>query len=1127
MFKISRFYLLLTALAVLPITNLCAQVTGFSVVKPVGVPNALLTLPGSVRRVALNCASGCSATNAANWTISSTSGGASATLIPSPTGNYVDVTVGPAAGSCPVTGASGSYTVTPTATMTLTATASNDPTKSDSVTLDVCNPAVEAYSIPFYRVLYAGQREDVQGVIWGSANTDGTWQIMSQPSGGDAVLDDTHYHDTVFHASVKGLYKVRWTSAADSSKTAYSTFYVTGNAQPRASQPNGTEPIDCTADPNTNGGILEVGPTQQYANLESIAPSAIVAGVTIRLHNEDTTGSSPTTYHEWIQINGAGTHDNPIRLCGVPDSAGHLPVMDGTNATARADILSPAYVSGFAGILVYNTNYDPYPNYTGPAYVVVEGLALRNYSPNNTFVPAGKTTGATTYNVGTSGFRFQNCRDCEFNGAEVSYNGNGVFAESNDSRAWGGVSERLLFEGNNVHDNGVTGDTHEHNWYLQGWFQVVQFNQMPTYNTAAYGSQYKDRGMSWFRYNLVGKGAQRMMDLVEDQDAANYLNPNLYLTSFRVAEPRDTYTGDQLAAAQEAWHNSETVYGNIFQQGDSGAIHFSGDNLGGYVLRSGKLDFYNNTANAVTSNGYRFHWFDTGDNGNNLPHYDWPTINVSNMVIGGFTDTASPYFSWNSQRDAFMNFSKVLLPITWGSNVQNCTDNSIGACDGTGWPYLSNTDAYFNGNAFNVTGAATFQGTSTLTPWNATTYQLITPVTGTPLTGSQAMLPVRYQYLPNLGYAIPRTTVVNEMTGGVIGATDSVTIAPTGPTVVPVTIALTPAPITLATQATLTLVCTTSLSDGSTRACLSPALTSSNIASATVSNLAVTATSTSGTGVIAVSAEGLFSSASFTVSGPTAPTVVNVVLSPSMLTLSAGLSATLACTTTLSDNTKRSCLSPTLQSSNPTSATVVGLVVTATNIGGSGTITATAEGFSTQSVFTVVQAKPVSIAVTPGNMSLAPRGTATLFCTTMMSDNTSRPCNTPTLISSNTASATVAGMVVSATNVVGSGSITATAEGLTAKSSFDVTRKHPLTTVAIALTPTQTTLTVGKTTSVYCTATLSNGTKRTCLSPTLSVANRAMASLSNLRITATHQTGNTELIMKAEGLTSTAALKVH
>jgi hypothetical protein len=121
-----------------------------------------------------------------------------------------------------------------------------------------------------------------------------------------------------------------------------------------------------------------------------------------------------------------------------------------------------------------------------------------------------------------------------------------------------------------------------------------------------------------------------------------------------------------------------------------------------------------------------------------------------------------------------MNFGKVLVPTTWGTNVQNCLGNAKGICDPTGWPYASNTDMYFDGNAFNPTGVGNFVTGGATAPWDPTSYQLTTAVSGLPLTGSQAVLPVRFQYVPAQGYAAPRSTVVTSSTGGVIGATDQI-----------------------------------------------------------------------------------------------------------------------------------------------------------------------------------------------------------------------------------------------------------------------------------------------------------------------------------------------------------------
>ena len=1129
--------ILLVFISALPLT---AQVTGFSIVKPTGTPNALLTLPGSVRRIELNCAAGCSTTQTATWSIASTVGGASATLVPSASGHFVDVTIGSGAGVCPVVSASGAYTVQATASVTVKATAANSPSATDTLTFDVCNPAVEAYTIPFYRVLYSGQSEDIQGVVWGSANTDGTWSIQSQPAGGDAKISDTNYHDTVFSATVRGLYKVKWTSAADPTASSYSTFFVTGNALPRNVQPNGTQPIDCTVDPNAGGPVIEVGPSQTYKNLEAITPTAVLPGTTIRLHNEDLSGSNPTAYHEWIQITNAGQHDQPIRLCGVPDAAGHLPIMDGTNATARSDIQSNAYVPGLAGILVYNNNFSLYPTYTGPQFVIVEGIAFRNYLNTNSYYPAGTTSGATSkYNVGSSGFRFQKCKDCELNGAEVSNSGNGVFAEGNDNSGWIGVSQRLLFEGNNVHDNGVTGDMHEHNWYLQAWFQVVQFNQMPTYNKTAQGSQYKDRGMTWFRYNLVGTGAQRQLDLVEDQDAPMYLSPALYLTTFRPSNPTDAYTGDELAAAQEAWHHAATVYGNIFLESQVGAVHFAADNIGGYAGRVGALEFYNNSINAsYRGSNYYYAWFDTGDGGSNYTHYEWPSINVSNIAMTGWVDTTNPYFQWNTQRDTFMNFGKVLLPAQWGTNNQTCAGTSAAACVGSGWPAISNADAFFNGNAFNGTGVGNFVAGATGNLLDTTTYQLSGYVAGNPLTGAQAKLPVRFQYLAGQGYAVPRNTMVTGTNGGEIGGTDvaagslataaTINVGGTTPVTPPaaatVSIALNHTSIvSLFFSSVTALTCTANQSDGTTRACITPAYTSSNLLSAIISGNNLIATLLTGTGNVSVAAEGFAASAPFSVKAAATVKTVSIAISPATIALAASSQTAVACTATESDGTTRACITPVYASSNVASATVSGSTVASTAVAGTGAITVSAEGFTSAAPFTVTAkvtpaVKTLSVAINAASISMATNSSVALGCTATESDGTTRACITPAYTSSNPKSATVSGSTVSSTAVAGTGIITVVAEGFTDTAPFTVVAPTAtVKVVSVALNVASIVLNPNSSARVTCTATLSNGTTRPCASFAMVSSNVALAWVSYDQVLSNGLSGSGTIAVSAEG----------
>ena len=438
-----------------------------------------------------------------------------------------------------------------------------------------------------------------------------------------------------------------------------------------------------------------------------------------------------------------------------------------------------------------------------------------------------------------------------------------------------------------------------------------------------------------------------MLDFVDDEDSSHYLDPNYYLTNLRPYEIRDTYTGDQLAAAQEAWHHSASVYGNIFLQATGNSVHFSADISGGYSMRTGTLDFYNNTMYAVPKNVWRYSWFDTGDNGINFTHYEWPTINAANLVAAGWTNAASPYFYWNSQRDAFINFGKVFLPMSWGTNVQNCFDNTIGACDGSGWAFSSNSDAYFNGNAFNVTGEGNFVTTSDSLPWDEN-YQLVTPLAGEPLVGSQAKMPVRFQYVPAGSYVAPRSQVVSDVNGGIIGATDKVALLPP----VVLSISVSPTTISLATTQSITLKCTATLKGGSSRDCINPLSTSNNLLSASVTGLAVLATSSPGSGVISIAAEGFSAFVPFSVAAlPAAP--VSISVTPAAFYLVGNTSANLVCTTLLSDGTTRSCIDPVLSTDSPLITFISGLTVFGGAISGSGTLIVNAEGLIAKSSFSV------------------------------------------------------------------------------------------------------------------------------------------------------------------------------
>ncbi len=729
-------------------------------------------LPGSQRHINVNITNG--TTNKVNWSVLSTTGGASATL--SATSNtypWVDVTAGATGGTCAINGTN-PYTVTSTATVTVQAQSVDDTSKKATFLFNVCTPAVQTSIVPFYRTLYSGQTALLQSYIQGSTNTGVTWSITAQPGGGDGVLADTTNRDTVFHATVAGRYTVTATSAADGSKTATATMYVTGNAMPYPVTRNNTEPIDCTVDPTLSGTTYEVGPSQAtYHTLADVPQQAIPAGSTIRVHNEDLTGTNPTTYHEYVQLPTQATATQPVRMCGVPDSAGNLPVLDESNATGRSD--TSVYAAGYGGITVYRPDFGLYPNQNGARNIIIEGLAIKDTGVGNNYYPPGSGS-PTAWITGAACIRLSGVLNTVVAGNDLSRCGNGTFSDFNANSMWGAFTGYNLWEGNWLHANGNSGSATEHQLYLQGWFQVTQFNRVDGYLSGAQGSNFKSRGIGDIvRYNYFGDGPLRQIDMVENQDSNTYQTFESYLIA-KPIYPTDAYTADLLAGIQEVWHQT-FLYGNIVQNTSAGwLVHFKGDHgQSGMENRTGTLWTYDNTF--YTNQGV----FDNDDNGGGEPVEFPQTASWNNIIwipsIGFGT-------CWNRSNVLIGDFKTNLL-----SSVLNniATPINGAACNTETTPWVNSVGNFpsfplavpLNTHLTGIT-AGNFL-TDTVMPFNPTTYVPLAGHTqsGMALTGAAAKMPVRFQFAPNVSYPIARSTPVTSTAGGIVGAVDS-GVAPPG-----------------------------------------------------------------------------------------------------------------------------------------------------------------------------------------------------------------------------------------------------------------------------------------------------------------------------------------------------------
>lgn len=755
--------------------------TQLTLVKPSAPITALPALPGSVRRLYIK--SGGSATSRFTWTVSGTTGKAGATITPSPTGNFADITLSGPGGRCPWSGSGTPKTIRPEATVTITVASAANPGLSDSQTLYVCGTQpLQVVTVPFYEVLYAKQWAWVQSWIWGSTDLSVTWKLTAQPKGGDGLLQDADRRDAAFQASVPGRYTLTATSVADPSKTSAITFFVTGNPLPYPVTPNTTEPVDPTPDPAAKGQVLEVGPSQPVKHLTDITPAQFRPGLTVRLHNEDTTSQHPTEYHEAIAFTANGAPTAPIRIVGVPDPHGNLPVLDGANAVMRPDLPAGAaqYLFGGgagAGIMIYGAAYNGFPTHVNGGFVVVEGIRMTNFYSDPTHTNA--YTDPSSHRVvpwggSAAGLRIQNGDDIVLRGCDLDGNGNNVFTEFNaGQKGWDAQSLRFALLGNRIANGGAVAGYGSHNAYMQTWFALIQGNTFASYKTGAFGSHYKDRGIATVvRDNFFSPGAARILDFIEPQDSAGYIDPNIYAL-YPPAGEEPLFTASFLAAAQEVYHHSAYVYGNIFAAPSSGGnMHFSQDQGGatGFLSRTGELAFYNNTYRGfATQQGgdYRSVLFDL----NPTKPSEWPTIRIVNNLFANLTGKHPPFFFWSVQPEPTFLFGKNQMPLNWGTDNKGVIDNSAGAADGSGWMDKPSEDTYVGADLRSNVHGDKGLVTSATAPFDLATFRpngAAQP--GEPLPPELAPMPVRFNF--EKGVLSPRKTPVTATAGGTLGALD-------------------------------------------------------------------------------------------------------------------------------------------------------------------------------------------------------------------------------------------------------------------------------------------------------------------------------------------------------------------
>ena len=1031
-------------------------------------------LAGSQRQISVKLTGG--TTNKINWSVLSATGGASATLDRGANAPGVtNVTIGPAVGACSITGGIGTYKVTSPATVTVQAQSVDDLSKKVTFLFNVCANTTSVDLVPAYQQAYKGQPVEIQTWVSGNTNQAGTWSIVSQPAGGNGTLADTNKRDALFSATVTGRYTLKYTSAADGSKSATATVYVSPNALPSYKATTSlTQPTECYADPQLSGKVYDVGPGLAFTTIRSVPTNNWAPGSIMRVHNVDTTGKNPTTYHESTRLISNGTPTQPLIMCGVPDAAGNLPIIDGINAQ------SPPWANGYTqpygivslwGAGQYNGLYKD--GSAGPNYMIISGLAIAHAGTTYNFIPL--TGGAPLpYSDGASCIDIRSGTHLLIEGNDMNFCSNGLFVANNgQNTGFSTVTRYVDVRGNRMRNSSSAGAFGTHDAYVQSWFSVIEGNRFESLVAGSHGDALKDRGTeSIIRYNLFNaQVANQLINFQSSTDAESYIAFEPYLGAAGITTCKawycnvdNTVSADLLTAWQEHLEK-DFVYGNIFSgrtfeladinYGDCGGSNAPFDNATEMADHQGRLYFYNNTEDQpelavfATLTGFN-------NGGDPQQQFMKPTVIAANNIL----------YRTKQQTNIFAFARNASVVGVWQTNLMNLgTFSNAAPIAGSirDWKGVNGWDSYTDQNQYPLdvpidghqTGltAANFLTTpqSNMQPYNPVTFAPVPGAgaigAGTPITDPWAsLLPVRSQYSTEQAATIARTSLTT------IGAVD------TGGQ--PTLVSITPTAQSLAALSTLsgpsytvgvalTLNCL--YSNGMSTDC-GPAATAVPTSPAlTIVDGNKIITQTTGYGTLTANLGGVSSPPMvYSINGasgpaPATPSVVQVVLSPLSSTLTMGGTQQMTATATYSDASVKGCTPTTWSSSAPAVVTVTSGGLASATSGGSALITAVCSGVtSVASTLTVAASGPVtpppvvpppaptiaSVAISPATLTVLAGDTQQLTAMATYTDASIKACAATGWTSSAPAVATVSSAGLVSAVAKGTGSVTATCGGV-------------------------------------------------------------------------------------------------
>ena len=309
----------------------------------------------------------------------------------------------------------------------------------------------------------------------------------------------------------------------------------------------------------------DVGPTYPKTKLSQVPWSSLGAGDVVNIHYD------VNPYKEKFLISTSGTLANPIKIIGIAGPNGEKPIIDGNQANAISGQLCFTATQPYGLIFI-----EPAAGGTCNAYgpiphdIIIDGLEIKNAHQNFTYsLDGGSQVNYNIFSCGIYAERVQNLtvRNCNFNHC-------GIGLYINSKYGTHALSKNILVEKNYFTQNGVIGDGHEHNSYIEAESVVYQYNFYDHLVWGSYGASIKDRSAgNIFRYNWIYASDGHAIEIAEAQGGSGYL--------------------DLLPSYKETF-----IYGNVIYNGIIGAvriIRYGGDQ-GDYThYRQGTLYFYNNT----------------------------------------------------------------------------------------------------------------------------------------------------------------------------------------------------------------------------------------------------------------------------------------------------------------------------------------------------------------------------------------------------------------------------------------------------------------------------------------------------------------------------------------------------